>query len=121
MNDKNILKYYVSEFSYIESSEEINSIDLAVNRRVKAYTQCENLNECKQFLLINETLISNKDNPEDSFNIKLVVKFECSCTENELSKELITKEYCPYIESLSNRILKDLTTDMKISPLDLMN
>lgn len=121
MNEKNILKYYVSEFKYEESSEEINAISLAVGRKVRAYTKCENIDECDHFLLINETEISNKDNPDDAFNIKLVVKFECLCTDNKLSKELIKEEYCPYIEAISNRILRELTDDMKISTIDLMN
>lgn len=121
MNDNKISKYYVSEFTYTESNEELSSISIAVSRKIRAFSKYENIDECDCFLLVTETDISNKDNPDDAFHIKLVVKFECLCDGNRLSKGIIRDEYCPYVELLSNRILKDLTEDMKIAPLDLMN
>lgn len=120
MTEKDFLNYYVSEFLYKESSEESRNISITIENRVTAYVKTTNFDECDKFLLVSESEGSNKENPDDSFHIRLVVKFECSCESRQLSKELIKDEYYPYAESITKHILKQLTSDMKINPLDLI-
>lgn len=116
-----ISKFYVSEFNYTESSMDLNSINLEISKSIKAYTEKESLDKCNDFLLVTMTDIKNKDNPDDLFHIKLVVKFFCLCNGDNLTKDVIKKDYCPFVVNITNNILKNLTTNMNISPIDLLD